>query len=446
MEILSAPVVIPISDPPIINGGVVLDGSEIKEIGQKKDLLSKYPQAKFRFFEQAALLPGLVNAHTHLDLTAFPVDYFSAQKEDAWGMPQCLSGFIDFITGIIHYRKTVFEQTFSEAVEEGIERSIRSGTTCVGDISTFQGEFPIMEKSGLRCVIFPELLSYDVNRAQDLFETATALIEKYSHENSKEDLLKVGLSPHTPYTVSRPLLKIIQEYARESHFKVQIHVAESFQEMEFFFDAKGEIAEKLFPMVGWGKMKPPCVRKTPIQYLNTINFLKCSPTLVHCVQASQGDMNCLVKSKSQVVLCPRSNAFLGVGQAPLKNLREAGIPLGLGTDSLASNTSLSLWDEMRYCYFSFQKSMDDKSPLLAKEVLKMATQGSAKTLGLEDKIGSLEKGKAADLIAVRIQEEVLREDDWENTLFKPLLDRTNDASIRLVMVNGKVLSGSMPTA
>lgn len=439
MELLSSPVVVPIVGEPIAQGALVVEGAQLVAVGPKSQLERDFPDAKRHHFDRCCLMPGLVNAHTHLELTAFPTDDFSATTSDG-AMPRCTASFVDWVIGVIQYRKSVVPQTFADAVNEGIQRSLRAGTTCVGEISTLEGEFALFEKTGIRAVLFPELISFDANKAQDLFEASEAMIAQYRRqplETGKDQLLYAGLSPHAPYTVSRPLLKIIQQFAREEGVPVQIHAAESFQEMEFFFDAGGEMAEKLFPFVGWNQIKPPCVRKTPVTYLHSIDFLKCQPTLIHCVQVSDADIDAIAASHSKIVLCPRSNEFLNVGTAPIGRLKNKGITLALGTDSLASNSSLSMWDEMR---FLRQKPMKSDDRLAAKDLLRLSTLGGAQVLGLDDRIGSLEAGKLADVLAVRLKDE----DVTASRLYDYLIDHTYDADIQMVMVGGQVRSGALP--
>jgi cytosine/adenosine deaminase-related metal-dependent hydrolase len=443
MRIFSAQVVLPISQEPLFHGALAVDGGQIVQVGPLHSLRERYPGAEEVAFESSVILPGLVNAHTHLDLTAFPTDQFGQKTLNLAEIPQIKTDFLEWLCGVIKYRRSVVHQALADAIREGVDRCLRSGTTTIGEISTLDGEFSLLDKSGLRAVLFPEIISYDAERAQDSFETAVGLIEEFQ-ERLQEDsavgsLMRIGLSPHAPYTVSRPLLKIIQQYASESRVNVQIHVAESFSEMEFFFDGGGAIAEKLFPFVGWGRFPAPCVRKTPIEYLDSIGFLRCRPTLIHCVQVSDADLERLEREQCPVVFCPRSNHFLRVGEVPYRRFEGKKIPLALGTDGLASNASLSMWDEMRFLKKQVQRRKDAPPVFASREILRMATMGSAEALGLDHVIGSLQEGKAADFIVVRVKEDDLT----EKTLFDHLIDTTHDVDIQCVAVNGRILLGDL---
>lgn len=416
----------------LTDAAVVVDGAKVFAVGPVADLKARYSDAEHEHFDGCCLMPGLINAHTHLELTLFPTQFFAQEDPGRLGMPKAKSGFVDWVCGVIEYKKSVPMQTLADAIGEGVERSLRSGTTCVGEISTVEGEFSILEKLKIRSVIFPEMISFDPEKAQDLFESMQALIERYvDQKENPEGLMSVGLSPHAPYTVSRSLLKIIQQYARMDHLPVQIHAAESFQEMEFFFDACGEIADKLFPYVKWGQFKPPTVRKTPVAYLDSIDFLKCEPALVHGVQVSDDDIEKIKQSGSKVIFCPRSNYFLQVGKAPVLRYLKRGIPVGLGTDSLASNTSLSMWDEMRFLH-----EQCAKDGVTSQNILAITTLGNAKVLGIDRMVGSLQPGKFADLLAVRLKNGIQQKPTAEGVCDE-LLMHTHDPDIRLVMVAGE---------
>jgi len=176
----------------------------------------------------------------------------------------------------------------------------------------------------------------------------------------------------------------------------QMHLAESREESDFFFDATGKIATELFPHVRWDDYLPSPLRTSATAWLDTLGVLDGSVTAVHGVHLTPADMELLLQRGVGVVLCPRSNDKLDVGIAPAALLKKRGIPLALGTDSLASNDSLSLWDEMRFLLDTFS------GVFTPAEALEMATLGAARALSLADRIGSLEAGKRADFLLVEL--------------------------------------------
>jgi cytosine/adenosine deaminase-related metal-dependent hydrolase len=261
--------------------------------------------------------------------------------------------------------------------------------------------------------------------ALDGFEGAFSQVDEIL--DSKSTRLGGGLAPYAAYTLSRHLLKILSQHARELRIPFKIHVAETFSEMQFFYESSGEIAEKIFPALGWGNQLPPEHRKTPIQYLESIGFLE-GATLVGCNHLAEGDLQMIAKRRARVVHSPRSNARLKLGTPPIRKLRELGVRVALGTDSSGALYSLSLWDEMRYILNHYPEAEQPS----ADDLLKMATIEGAKALGLGDRIGTLEDGKEADLIAVRLTPEF-----DPKKLASSLIQNTTDREIAAVFVEGK---------
>jgi cytosine/adenosine deaminase-related metal-dependent hydrolase len=336
---------------------------------------------------------------------------------------------VDWLIALVVYRRELKTEIIRDAINFGLEKSISAGTTCIGEITNMETEFAFFREKDMRVVVFPELISFNPGQAQELYDNAYAMIES---ENLQGPLISVGISPHSPFTVSRSLLKITGHLVRESKIPLQIHVSESFAEMEFFFDAKGEIATKLFPLVGWDELTAPFHMKTPVQYLSSLEFLSPFTSLVHCVHITDGDLDNIAKSGASVIHCPRSNFFLSNGRCPIEKILDRGVRVGLGTDSLASNTSLSLWDEMRFTKLVHERSGKTKIP--SSKLLEMVTINGAHILGKGSEVGSIEIGKKADLIGINI--EGLSSLD---NLSDYLIQNTYEKDIALVMVDGKVV-------
>lgn len=400
---------LPITSPPIENGLVVVDEGKIIDIGPQS-LLSQYPNAEVEEYPHSVLMPGLVNAHTHLSLINF----------DSTSLD-----FYDRLTAGWEYRK---KQTLSDgrhSLEDGIRQLLLSGTTCVGDAGQYVGLIPQALNSQMRMVLFPEILSGGETPAvQEAYESAFAQVEEI--QGTRSGRITAGIAPYAAYTLSRHLLKVIAQQAQHMRMPVQIHVSETFSEMQFFYESTGEIAEKLFPKIGWEGKMPPAHRRTPVQYLESIGFLETAPALIGCNHLADPDLQILAKTGSKVVHSPRANARLRLGTPPLAKLRQAGVTVGLGTNGPLH--SLSLWDEMR----AIQDHYPDADRPPADTLLQMATLNGAKALGLEEKIGSLEAGKEADLIAVRVpKESSLKEfPSW-------LVSNATDREIEAVFIQGK---------
>lgn len=415
MKAFTAAFVLPISGPIIPDGAVLVDEGRILEVGPRSEVLLRHANAENEDFPHAVLMPGLVNAHTHLDMLNF--DGKSASGESL--------EFFDYLAHGWNHRKKMTPAARRQCLDDGIRQLLRSGTTCVGDAGQYVGVIPQSANSPMRMVLFPELLTGGDADILEGYEGAFAQVDEILH--CKSSRLSAGLAPYAAYTLSRHLLKILAQHARELRIPCKIHVAETFSEMQFFYESTGEIAEKLFPAMGWANQLPPEHRKTPIQYLDSIGFLE-GATLVGCNHLADGDIQSIAKHGARVVHSPRSNARLKLGQPPIKKLREQGVRVALGTDGSGALYSLSLWDEMRFIRNHYPEA-EQPTP---GDLLKMATLEGAEALGLGDRIGTLEAGKSADLIAVRVDADVPA-----NNFAASLIDNTTDREIAAVFVEGK---------
>lgn len=375
---------------PIMDGAVAVEGDEIIDVGREEELLKRYPHANHEDYPHYVIMPGLINCHAHLDMSLYKDFPFDPVRTEGLAI-----NYIDWLMGCFSYKKTVSSSQMREAVEVGVSECIESGTTCVADMSSYEGVYHVLEQKNMRAVVFPEVLSAEMQMAKDLFETALAIIEKYKEDDS--DLISVGAGPYSSYVLSRNILRIMGQYCLSSQLPLMMHVAESFSEMEFFNNSTGDIAAKLFPTLGWEEL-PPEHHLTPIQHLSKIGFLDASPLLVGCTQVTSSDMDLIAKSNSKVVLTPRSNENLRQGRSPYREMAERHIVTVLGTDGIPSVDTLSLWDEMR----AFVRLHEHTTKLTGSEVLAMVTTNAAIALGLGEEIGSIEKGKKADLILVDI--------------------------------------------
>jgi len=420
MQILSCKYLITMDGDPIVDGAIAIEAGDIVDVGREEDLLKRFPSAVHEDYPFHAIIPGLINCHTHLDMSLyknFPYDPVRSEGIDV--------NFIDWLLGCIKYKKTVDQSQQHQAVEWGIDECLQSGTTCVADMSTYEGIFSILEQKNMRATLFPEVLSISNDVAKELFESAMAIIEKYMDYDS--DLIHVGAGPYSPYLLSRNLLRIMSQFSRSSKIPIMIHAAESFSEMEFFHDSTGDIASHLFPNIGWDEL-PPEHKKTPIQHLSQIGFLDAAPLLVGCTQVTATDLEHIAQTGCKVVITPRSHMYLQQGKVSYKDMVDKRILTVLGTDGIPSVDTLSLWDEMR----TFVKQHSDVIHLTGYEVISMVTTKAALALGLEDEIGSIKKGNRADLVLIDISA-ISQEGDF-------LMNMIQDVSnyhIKSVMIGGR---------
>lgn len=407
LKLLTASHVLPITSDPIAGGGLALDGDTIAEVGNHKDLRKRYPRAEVEEYPNAVLMPGLVNPDTHLELLSFD--------------PTGQDGFIGWVLARIEYAQRLGTGERRANIQEGILRLLQSGTTCAGDVGKYTGTLPLLQDSPIRWTLFPEVMTSTHPTTTENYQSVLATLDEIIEK--KTDRLSAGLAPFSAYSLSRNLLMVLAREAEAKKVPLKIRVAESFAEMQFFYESTGEILEKVFPKLGWQEATPPIHRKTPLQFLESLGFLAGQTILVGCLHLSDADHEILKKTKCGVVWTPRLQKRLQSGQAPVKKWLAAKVPVGIGSDGNGSRGTLSLWDEMR--------AAAELCP--AREVLTMATWGGARVLRRDREIGSLETGKKGDLIAVQLSSKGKK-------IFEQLIERTSDREIAAVFINGEKVS------
>ena len=384
MQIFAASYLLPISSPPVAGGAIVVDNGRIVDSGTLEEM-RKIHSAPVREFPGCVIMPGLVNAHTHLELTHFPS--WKLRK----GIDYSPRTYVDWVIQVIKISRALTRDERINSVREGIHKSLECGTTAIGEILTDRGLLPIYHGSPLSGRLYFEAIGHDPAACGTLIDA----LEKDLASFSRGRLLP-GLSPHAPHTLSASFMKDVQALAGRYSVPTAIHLAEAREELAFAHDSTGAIADLLYAFTGWTGYIPPPRRMTPVSYLDSLGALTSNTAAVHCVQVTPADLEIVKKRGCTVVLCPRSNDRLTVGTAPAHLLKKAGIPLALGTDSLASNDSLSLWDELRFLRRQFP------GVFTPRELLGMVTLGSAQALQLQNEVGSLERGKSADFLVAAL--------------------------------------------
>ncbi len=385
MKILAAEHVLPISSEPIAHGSVAIDNDRIVAVGTRVEIASRYPSAAVTDLGNAAILPGFVNCHSHLEITSMRGALDDVEHE-----------FRSWLLKLNEIRSGLSAGDIEAAALSGATEGAAAGVTCFGDIGRYgEAGLKALKKVGLRGVLFQETeFSPDnataVNDFEKLKDKFAALREQGT------DLVEVGLSPHSPYTVSRGLFELIARYAIDENVKLSIHAAESSDEDALLIRGDGFFID-LYRKFGVEWEVPHC---TPIAFLANTGILAARPLLAHCVTVSDSDIETIAASGSRIAHCPKSNAKFGHGYAPLEKFLDAGIAVGLGSDSVASNNVCDMLEESRFAAFSARNRLDRKRFVSARDVLEAATLGGAKALGLDDKIGTLEPGKQADVVII----------------------------------------------
>jgi aminodeoxyfutalosine deaminase len=400
MKILVADFVVPVTSKPISGGAVVIDGDVIAAVGPAADVKARYADAQVVELGRAAILPGLVNCHSHLEITGMRGALDHVEHD-----------FAAWLTTLTSIRASMSDDEIMRWAITGASEGASAGVTCFADIGRMgKAGMEALRTSGLRGMVFQETEFSPVDSDADQH---LADLKRKTNElrRSETNLVKVGLSPHAPYTVSATLFSKITEWAEVDNLKVSIHASESVDETRFLQDGSGTFGE-IYKNFGISWSPPGC---SPIEHLDRTGILRTRPLLAHCVTVTRDDIIRMSDRGATVAHCPKSNAKFAHGYAPVAHLLEAGVQVGLGSDSVASNNLCDLLEESRFASFAARNHPSAPRFVSATEALELATVGGARALQMDHQIGSLEAGKQADITVV----------DLSHIAQQPVTDVTN---------------------
>jgi len=420
-KVLIAEHVVPIEDEILSPGAVAIRDGIIVDIGDPHILKNNFLGAQIEEYPGGTLLPGLVNAHADLSLSAYSGPELHSLPRPEGSLPLLMP----WLVTLSRYKAAMGLDEQQRAVTKGLRLSLKSGVTTLGDQCRYPVAVPLYEKSGLRTLVLSEIENIQRPAAQDEFEQALALADEVVY--GKNPRITAGLAPFSAYTLSKNLLRILAHHAIQMEIPIHLHAALSFSEMEFFYDSLGEISAILFREAGWTDKIPPPHKMTPVQYLHEIGFLKAHPALVGCLHLGPTDTALLAHHDCIRVYAPRAFDYLQVGTVDWAEVISKGISWALGTMSIPSGASLNLWDELRAIWYAGEWKDRDK---FAAALLRAATLGGAQALRMEKAIGSIVKGKQADLIVVDSPE-------VEDSLYAALLDQTREENLKASWVAGE---------
>jgi cytosine/adenosine deaminase-related metal-dependent hydrolase len=354
--------IVPVDAPPLRDGAVAVADGRVEWVGAARQA----PPGEERDLGPGVLLPGLVNAHCHLELS-----HLARRLTGA-------SGFVDWVGRLVAARGEASPAEVRAQTAAGIAQVESTGTVAVGDVSNTLAHLDLLASSSLRGRVFFELIGWDPATADRVLDTAHARLGALN----LPDHVTVSLAAHAPHSVSPGLLTAIVEAGGIA----SLHLAESPQERRFLEAGDAEWSAFLGGRgLGHVAFAPPGV--SPVRHVEALGVLRPGLVAAHGVQVDAADRALLAERGVFVVLCPRSNEALGVGRAPVPELRAAGVRLALGTDSLASVPTLDLWDDVLALHRAF--------PTLEPEwLVRTATRGGAEALGYDD-LGRIAPGAAA---------------------------------------------------
>ncbi len=380
VAILRARRVLPMARGPIENGAVAVAGGVIVGVGRWPEVSARFPGAEVTDLGDSALLPGLINAHCHLDYT------------DMAGQIAPTRSFTDWIKSITTLKAAWSYTEFAESWINGARMLLQSGVTTVGDIEASPELLPdVWEATGLRVYSFLEMTGIRSRRApRDILQEAVTKIDSLPAGRCA-----AGLSPHAPYSTLPELLQLSARVAAERDWRVTCHVAESAQEFEMFASGGGELHEWLRRNE---RDMSDCGHGSPVEHLEQNGLLSERLLAIHVNYLDARDADLLARRGVNVVHCPRSHAYFKHRAFPLGELTRAGVNVCLGTDSLVTVQKewkqpliLDLFAELR----TLAAAMPAVTP---EELLKMATLNGARALGYAGRLGEITEGAFADLI------------------------------------------------
>ena len=383
--IVSARYVVPVAGPVIEGGAVHVEAGLIRAVGCAKDL----PKTAVDDCGDAVILPGLVNAHTHLELSHLR------------GLVPPGPSLIDWLTRLIdeRTRNPVDQQAVRAIVRDAIRESLRVGVTTIGDITADpSGTRPALRETGIKAVSFGEVIAIGTRLAglDDRLSAAASIAQQTEN-------LRSGISPHAPYTVSPEAMRACAERARADALPTCVHLAESREEDAFTRSAAGPLMEFLKTQGVWDE-GITASGVGPVELAEQTGVLCDRCVIAHANHVSDDDLDRIARSGASVAHCPRTHAAFGQPPHRFAEMLDHGINVCLGTDSLASNPDLGILGELRF----LREKLPGCSP---QRLIEMATIRGARALGFEERAGSLAPGKAADLVIVPLDR--AGNDQWD---------------------------------
>ncbi len=388
--ILKSRYIVPVESPVIENGAILMREGRIEAVGRARELRA----VNVIDYGDAVICPTFVNAHTHLELSLLATKVPPGPD------------FVDWLRRLISTTSpsAATEEGVQQAVREGVRQSLSCGVTTVGDITTHPAwTRPVLANAHLRAVSFGEVIAIG-NRRNLLAERLDAAA---SPEHASEHL-RIGISPHAPYTVEPDAMRACAERARRIRAPICIHLAETDHEEPFTSRGEGPFADHLRDLGVWDDAIPVTGLR-PVKLARETGLFSPTTVVAHVNYVTDEDIRVLADSGVSVAYCPRTHHAFGHPPHRFRRMQKAGINVCIGTDSLASNPSLSILDELRF----LRREYPDVPP---ETLLAMGTLNGARALGFDETVGSLRAGKRADLVALPLPD-TGRLDRW-NQMFE----------------------------
>jgi 5-methylthioadenosine/S-adenosylhomocysteine deaminase len=421
--LLTAKYVLPVSRPCIEDGAVLVREGSIADVGTRADLEERYPGELGRDFGLAALMPGFVDLHTHLEYHVFR------------GIVDDL-GYSGWKMQVSKLERNLTDEDWEDSAYLGAMESIACGITSIADITNTGASLKAAASAGLGGIVYREVSTMDKTKVAGRLAEASDDIEDWQGR-AEAPVLRIGIAPHSPYTCHPTLFEAAAGLAIERDLPTAIHLAGSHDEFDFVKYGSSSLAQDFREQSGWNDLTWMPTGVSPVKYVQQWGMYAIPNLLaVHCVQVDDNDIEILAENDVSVAHCPRCNAKLGMGIAPLRQLLEHGLRIGMGTDSPASNNTVDMFDEMRIGLLLQRGVTGAAEFFTAERFVRLATLEGARAVRADQRIGSLESGKQADVIAVDLSgsHQVPTRDPAS-----VLVHSANAENVVMTMVAGRIL-------
>jgi 5-methylthioadenosine/S-adenosylhomocysteine deaminase len=422
--LLLAKWVLPISGDPIEDGGVLVRDGRIEAVGPRATL-GGLDGEDVRDFGQAVVMPGFVDLHTHLAFSAFR------------GLCDDLP-YARWKLQVGELARLLDAADWRASARLGALEAMRSGITCVANMSPDAHALEAVLESGLRGMIYREVEGMGTKEAAaNLAEAEDFLDGALELASTADGRIEVGIAPHSPYSASADVYTGCTRIAKERGLPVATHLAGSRDEYQFVKYGSSMLANEYRRQKGWQDVPWQPTGVSPVKYVQQWQLFTCDRVLAaHGIHVSDDDIQILARFDVAIAHCPRCAAKLGMGIAPMHAFTQVGLRVGLGTDSPASNNTMDPFDEMRIGLLIQRAANQAVDDLSAARFVRMATLGGAEALGLHERIGSLEPGKEADVIAVDLSHshQLPTTDPYSALVYT-----ANQEDVAMTMVAGRVL-------
>ena len=420
--LLTARYVMPVATPHIEHGAVLVRGDRIVEIGDFEHLRSLHPDEPVRDFGLAALMPGFIDLHTHLEYTSMR------------GLVDDLP-YSEWKLQLLQKERLFTSQDWDDSALLGALEALQSGITTVADVTETGASGHAAQAAGLRAIIYREVATMEKSKVAEVMARAAEDVEAW-RSTSDPARLTIGLAPHAPYSCHPEIFRKVAEFAADGT-PVSMHLAGSVEEYQFVKYGSSMLATDVRDTFDADAPLWLPTGVSPVRYVLQYGLFDVPNIMaVHCTQVDDNDIEVLARHDVAIAHCPRCNAKLGMGVAPVEKFLRAGIRVGLGTDSPAASNSMDVFEEMRIGLLVQRAMLGEDKFMNARQFVKMATLDAARALKIDDRLGSLEPGKQADIIAVDLSKS--HQIPTHNP-YSTLVHTANQENVLATMVAGEIV-------